>query len=374
MRKDSGKKPAVKAAAVVKKAESDSEVKPINASDDDTTDIDIEEEESDSNNKDNKFETFIKVCNKIAAQAGHLAKTNVLREFITKGTDGKKYKGDLSLFIHLLLPNSKNRVYNLNSTSFVKLFSKLFKVDQDDMTNYLNQSGEISDTIKNFFEESTSMRPQKTPKLTIQEIDAYLDELTTITKEQEQFDYLRKVSLKCTADELQMIIRMIKKDLRINAGEKVLLEAITPNAYDAFKVSRDLDDVIKRSIKLLKDSKPGLKKDLSIKITLMKAVKPMLADACKSAEAAFKKCPNGIYAEIKYDGERLQVHKNGNKFEYYSRNLKPVQAHKVSHLKEFIPKAFPNANDLILDSEVLLYDHKTKKPLPFGSLGVHKVN
>ena len=31
------------------------------------------------------------------------------------------------------------------------------------------------------------------------------------------------------------------------------------------------------------------------------------AEACKSTVAAMKKCPNGIYAEIKYDGERVQV-------------------------------------------------------------------
>jgi hypothetical protein len=37
-----------------------------------------------------------------------------------------------------------------------------------------------------------------------------------------------------------------------------------------------------------------------------------------------------MYAEIKYDGERVQVHKKGDKFQYFSRSLKPVQPHKVS--------------------------------------------
>lgn len=46
----------------------------------------------------------------------------------------------------------------------------------------------------------------------------------------------------------------------------------------------------------------------------------------------------------------------------------------MEHLKEFIPKAFPGATDLILDSEVLMLDTKTQKPLPFGTLGVHKVS
>ena len=33
----------------------------------------------------------------------------------------------------------------------------------------------------------------------------------------------------------------------------------------------------------------------------------MQAEACKSTSFAMKKCPNGMLAEIKYDGERVQV-------------------------------------------------------------------
>ncbi|CAJ0967635.1 unnamed protein product [Ranitomeya imitator] len=104
----------------------------------------------------------------------------------------------------------------------------------------------------------------------------------------------------------------------------------------------------------------------------MTPVQPMLAEACKSIEYAMKKCPNGMYAEIKYDGERVQVHKNGDHFSYFSRSLKPVLPHKVAHFKDYIPKAFPGGNSMILDSEVLLIDTNTGKPLPFGTLGVHK--
>ena len=46
---------------------------------------------------------------------------------------------------------------------------------------------------------------------------------------------------------------------------------------------------------------------------------------------------------------------------------------QVKHFKEFIPQAFPTGNDLILDAEVLCVDTNTGNPLPFGTLGVHKV-
>ena len=57
------------------------------------------------------------------------------------------------------------------------------------------------------------------------------------------------------------------------------------------------------------------------------------------------------------------MHKDGDEFKYFSRSLKPVMAHKVKHFKDFIPKAFPNASNLILDAEVLLVDNKTGKKM-----------
>jgi len=44
----------------------------------------------------------------------------------------------------------------------------------------------------------------------------------------------------------------------------------------------------------------------------------------------WKRCPNGAYVEIKYDGERLQAHKKGDEWSWYSRNLKTPKEDKVS--------------------------------------------
>lgn len=237
------------------------------------------------------------------------------------------------------------------------------------MSDHLNK-GDVSETMKHYFKRSEKVEPASSSVVTCAQVDAYLDELATLSKENEQTKFFQKLVKKFTALDLRMFIRLVKKDVRIDAGSKVILESISPNAYAAYQASRDLKDVITRATQ-----KPGeLKKDLSVRINLMTPVKPMLADACKSAEQAFQKCKNGILAEVKYDGERLQVHKNGDKFDYFSRNLKKVSEHKSSYLVEYIPKAFPNAKQLILDGEVLLYDTKKKCPLPFGTLGVHKKN
>ncbi|XP_048374948.1 DNA ligase 3 [Sphaerodactylus townsendi] len=330
-------------------------------------------EKCDPKHKDCLLREFRKLCAMVADKPSYNVKTQIIQDFLQKGTGGDGFHGDLYLTVKLLLPGVIKSVYNLNDKQIVKLFSRIFSCNQEVMTRDLEQ-GDVSETVRIFFELSKSCPPASKSLLTIQEVDEFLTQLSKLSKEDEQQSLLQEIASKCTANDLKCIIRLIKHDLKMNAGAKHVLDALDPNAYEAFKASRNLQDVIERVLKNQQESLkvPGLKKTLSVQATLMTPVQPMLAEACKSIEYAMKKCPNGMYSEIKYDGERVQVHKKGEIFSYFSRSLKPVLPHKVAHFKDFIPKAFPGGHSMILDSEVLLIDNKTGKPLPFGTLGVHK--
>ncbi|KAK1158406.1 DNA ligase 3-like isoform X1 [Acipenser oxyrinchus oxyrinchus] len=327
----------------------------------------------DPTHKDCLFREFRKLCAMVADKPSYNVKTQIIQDFLKRGSAGDGFHGDLFLTVKLLLPGVIKSVYNLNDKQIVKLFSRIFNCNQEEMIRDLEQ-GDVSETIRMFFEGSTSFPPPSKSLLTIQEVDAFLERLSQLTKEDEQQKELEDISRKCTANDLKCIIRLIKHDLKMNSGAKHVLDAVDPNAYDAFKASRNLGDVVDRVLRNQHEaaSNSGPRKTLSVEASLMTPVQPMLAEACKSIEYAMKKCPNGMYSEIKYDGERVQVHKNGDHFSYFSRSLKPVLPHKVAHFKEFIPQAFPGGNSIILDAEVLLIDTNTSKPLPFGSLGVHK--
>lgn len=49
-------------------------------------------------------------------------------------------------------------------------------------------------------------------------------------------------------------------------------------------------------------------------VQLMSPISPMLAEACKSVQKAIEKNAEGMFSEIKYDGERVQIHKCGTDF------------------------------------------------------------
>ncbi|XP_068567763.1 DNA ligase 3 [Cebidichthys violaceus] len=327
----------------------------------------------DPQHKDCLFREFRKLCATVAEHNSYNVKTQIIEKFLRKGSGGDKFRGDLFLTVKLLLPGVVKSVYNLNDKQIVKLFSRIFRCNQDDMVRDLEQ-GDVSETVRMFFDESKSFPAATKSLLTIQEVDASLTRLAQLTKEDEQQTELEEISKKCTSNDLKCIIRLIKHDLKMNSGAKHVLDAVDPNAYDAFKASRNLGDVVERVLRNQQEATDGSgpRKLLTVEASLMTPVQPMLAEACKSIEYAMKKCPNGMYSEIKYDGERVQVHKNGDVFSYFSRSLKPVLPHKVAHFKEYIPQAFPGGHSMILDAEVLLIDTKTSKPLPFGTLGVHK--
>ncbi|XP_036922411.1 DNA ligase 3 isoform X2 [Sturnira hondurensis] len=327
----------------------------------------------DPKHRDCLLREFRKLCAMVAENPSYNTKTQIIQDFLRKGSAGDGFHGDVYLTVKLLLPGVIKSVYNLNDKQIVKLFSRIFNCNPDDMARDLEQ-GDVSETIRVFFEQSRSFPPAAKSLLTIQEVDEFLLRLSGLSKEDEQQQALQDIASRCTANDLKCIIRLIKHDLKMNSGAKHVLDALDPNAYEAFKASRNLQDVVERVLHNEQEveKEPGRRRTLSVQASLMTPVQPMLAEACKSVECAMKKCPNGMFSEIKYDGERVQVHKSGDHFSYFSRSLKPVLPHKVAHFKDYIPQAFPGGHSMILDSEVLLIDNRTGKPLPFGTLGVHK--
>ncbi|EDW97093.2 DNA ligase 3 [Drosophila yakuba] len=327
--------------------------------------------------EDNKLDTFRRICDEIAGESSYLKKAEKLQRFFEKGSSGKGFKGDTLLWVQFLIPEANQRVYNLQNKALIKLFSRILNANQQQMHLDLEQDGDVSETLRKHFAASRKLKPQVQSKLYLQEVEEMLLKLVERTKEDEQTKLLHELCSKATDLDLRTFIRLVKHDLRINARARHILDAFGPEAYPAYQSSRDLVAIVRQFAgKENKKDAPSpakkAKKTNSSAIQVMTPISPMLASPCKSVEEAFKKSPAGLYSEIKYDGERVQIHKQGNDFKFFSRNLKPVVDHKIRALKEYIPQAFPGGGEMILDSEIILVDTDTGALLPFGSLGAHK--
>lgn len=331
--------------------------------------------QSASTSKDDLFSEFNKLIDKVAEEPSYNLKTTLIQKFLRDGSNRKKFSGNLEVWLKLLIPKVDQRVYNIQDKQIVKLFSRIFSLKHDDLLQDLH-AGDVSETIASFFKKSKAVKPVNESLLTLTDIDDFLEKLVPKTREEEQVQHFEALCKKCTTEDIRTVIRLIKKDLKMNCREKHVLAALHDDAYDSFQKSRNLSFIIKQYGSSIGKSNPAASTSSSkiSRLQVMTPIAPQLAEACKDFDKALKKCPKGFYSEIKYDGERVQVHKKGNEFKYFSRNLKPVQEHKISKLKEYLPKAFPNANDIILDSEIIMVDTNTGSLLPFGTLGKHKKN
>lgn len=89
--------------------------------------------------EDNRLSTFTRICDEIANERSYLNKAKILQDFLRKGCNKKEFKGDLLLWVRMLIPNDSQRVYNLQNKQMVKLFSRLFNSDPHEMHLDLEQ-------------------------------------------------------------------------------------------------------------------------------------------------------------------------------------------------------------------------------------------
>eukprot|EP01060_Flectonema_neradi_P041081 TRINITY_DN960_c0_g2_i1.p1 TRINITY_DN960_c0_g2~~TRINITY_DN960_c0_g2_i1.p1 ORF type:complete len:1237 (+),score=263.16 TRINITY_DN960_c0_g2_i1:395-3712(+) len=217
--------------------------------------------------------------------------------------------------------------------------------------------------------------------MTLQEFSDHLTTLSMATNEAQQHSAITAFLNKANPDDLFWFIRMVKQELRLGAGARCFFNALSPTAYDTFKLVSSIPEALKE-IKKQKScndekgpTKPPTKahKNKCTTFKLNVPISPQLALATKSIEDVVSRCPNTFYCEVKYDGERIQIHKNeDNTFTYWSRSLRPVKEDKYEGLEKHLRTALSNVRTCILDGEILLVDRKTSCPLPFGTLGKHK--
>ena len=242
--------------------------------------------------KDDTFREFRRLCASVAEEAGHNAKMEIFKKFLRKGTDGQQFKGHLLTWTKLLLPGVIKRVYNVQSKQLVKIFSKIFSINEDEMLTDLEQ-GDVAETIAKFFEKSkTKVKSAAKSRLSVLDVDGYLQSLTALTKENDQIASFSGFVIHCTTNDLKMLIRIIKGDLRMGAGAKPVLEALHKDAYEKFNSSRNINAIIDQVIGLRKSQGSSNidNQCLDVGATLMMPIQPMLAAPCKSIEGAFDKC------------------------------------------------------------------------------------
>ncbi|CAM8962979.1 unnamed protein product [Rhodiola kirilowii] len=195
--------------------------------------------------------------------------------------------------------------------------------------------------------------------LTINELNDFLDRLASSENRSDKTAVLSSLINRTNAQEMKWIVMIILKDLKMGISEKSIFHEFHPDAEDLFNVTCDLKLVCE---KLSNRSQHHKRQDIEVG----KPVRPQLAFRAANASAAWKKLHGKeVVVECKFDGDRIQIHKNGPEVHFFSRNFldHPEYEHAMSEVIE---------NNIlvdrcILDGEMLVWDTSLNRFSEFGS-------
>jgi DNA ligase-1 len=205
--------------------------------------------------------------------------------------------------------------------------------------------------------------PASEPQLTLREVDARLEDIAKLAGPGSAI--ARKAQLgemlaRATADEQTFLARLAIGELRQGALDGLVVEAIgkasgkpAAEVRRAYMLAGDLGVVAAHA---LGDG------DLShFGLQLFRPVLPMLAQTADDAGEALSAFGGPAALELKLDGFRVQLHKDGDEVRAYSRALNDVTAYVPEAVAAV--RALP-ARRLILDGEAIVL-LPNGRPLPF---------
>ncbi|KAL1006226.1 hypothetical protein UPYG_G00069490 [Umbra pygmaea] len=194
--------------------------------------------------------------------------------------------------------------------------------------------------------------------LTIKDVNDFLNSVA-INNASKQKDLVKKSLLdlitKSTALEQKWLIRMILKDMKLGVSKETVLQVFHADAAELYNVTTDLNKVCQQ----LHDPSVSLSE---VSISLFSAFKPMLATVGNMRNVEKQMDNRALFIETKLDGERIQMHKDGDVYKYFTRNsFDYTQQFGASPLEgsltPYIHNVFkPHIVNCILDGEMMAYN------------------
>ena len=170
--------------------------------------------------------------------------------------------------------------------------------------------------------------------------------------------------------EARYVVRIVLGTLRLGAGDMTLLDALAL-AYTGDKKNKEIleqaynicPDVGLIAETLLKKGLSGIKK---IGVNVGRPIKMMLCQRVDELEEITEKIPGEFAVEAKYDGERVQAHKDKKgKITLFSRRLENITAQFPDLVKELAQKV--EGKEYVIEGEIIAIDEQGQH-LPFQTL------
>jgi DNA ligase-1 len=189
--------------------------------------------------------------------------------------------------------------------------------------------------------------------------------------DQEKIQILAALLAASTPRERRYIVRLATGTMRLGVGDMTVLDGLAVS----FLGSKEQRALLEQAYYLCSDlgyvatilKNSGLSGVKRIRISLNRPIHAMLAQRVGRIEEILEKiASDSIAVEEKYDGERIQAHKDGEKVQLFSRRLTDVTAQFPDVVAQVRNQV--QANNAVLDGEAVAYNVEKKSYYPFQKL------
>jgi len=236
----------------------------------------------------------------------------------------------------------------------------------------LRKTGDLGESSQKFLRKKTQVSFFQKP-LTVERVYETLDKMARSTGAGSidlKIGFLAGLLSDASPKEAKYIIRTVTGSLRLGIADMTVLDALAI----AFGGGKETREHLERSYNISSDlgrvaktvAEEGIESIKEFEVSLGEPIRPMLAERLGSPTEILEKLGGRCVAEYKYDGERIQAHKKGDKIILFSRRLEDI-TDQYPDGGELIRKHV-RAKEAIIEAECVAVDPDTGEMKPFQEL------
>lgn len=313
------------------------------------------------------FEAFCRAAESIDDTSGNAMTSKVAELLNVSG-------GDLAVIAHFIqgeiFPAHDERKVKLGPSLMRDAIANAAAVEAEEVAELVAEMGGTGEVCEELdLDPESGQQTLGATQLTVNEVYETFADLSQISGSGSQAKKVQRVSdllQRASPVEGKYISRLILSEMRIGVGAGTVRDAIA----QAFGVSTEL---VERAIMVTNDigevavtaREGGADALASEEMKVGIPVEPMLAQKV-DLESLFDDAADGngrVAVDVKYDGSRLQVHKDGDDVVLYTRGLED-ETQSLPDIVELVREEV-DAETAILDAEVTAVDPETGETLPF---------
>ncbi len=310
---------------------------------------------------------MVDMYEKLGSTTKNLEMTDILASFLKK-VDNNLISDCVKLVLGRVFPLWSDQVVGVASSLMVKSLKKSTGLSEEDILIYWKDTGDLGLTA----EKAVSKKTQKTlssQKLSVEKVIENIRKVSSFEGAgtvEKKTDLIAELIASSSPEEAKYITRTVLGVLRMGVGAGIMRDAVA----QAFEVDSDL---VERAYYLSSDfgevgkiaCEGGEEELKKFNIRIERPIMVMLAQKAEDLEEGFSKVGKPAAIELKYDGMRVQIHKNKEEIYVFTRRLENV----TKQFPEIVSatKKYVKCEQCVLEGEAVGYGPKGEH-IPFQKI------